>query len=90
VQWTGELVFALAWLVLVLSVGAISLLYHLIEHGEATRVATLFFLTPLTTSAMAYLLFGDTLSGLALAGMFVGITGVALASRKPDVVAPEP
>lgn len=90
VRWTGEFVFALAWLVLVLSIGAISLLFHLIEHGEATRVASLFYLTPLTTAAMAYALFDETLSSRALIGMVVGITGVALATRKPDVVAPEP
>ena len=90
VEWSGEFVFALAWLVLVLSLGAISLLYHLIEHGEATRVASLFYLTPLTTAVMAYFLFDEKLTALALAGMFVGITGVALATRKPDVVAPEP
>jgi drug/metabolite transporter (DMT)-like permease len=90
VRWSGEFVFALAWLVLVLSIGAISLLYHLIEHGEATRVASLFYLTPLTTSAMAYFLFGEKLSALALVGMVVGITGVALATRKPGVVEPEP
>lgn len=90
VQWTGEFVFALAWLVLVLSIGAISLLFHLIQHGEATRVASLFYLTPLTTAAMAYFLFAERLSGTALAGMLVGIAGVALATRKPDIVASEP
>jgi drug/metabolite transporter (DMT)-like permease len=90
VRWSGELVFALAWLVLVLSVGAISLLFYMIEHGEATRVASLFYLTPLTTAVMAYLLFGEKLGLLALVGMLVGITGVALATRKPDVVQPEP
>jgi drug/metabolite transporter (DMT)-like permease len=90
VHWTGEFVFALAWLVLVLSIGAVSLLFHLIEHGEATRVASLFYLTPLTTAAMAYFLFSEKLSTLALIGMIVGISGVALATRKPDSVAPEP
>jgi drug/metabolite transporter (DMT)-like permease len=90
VQWTGEFVFALSWLVIVLSVGAISLLYYLLEHGEATRVASLFYLTPLTTAVMAYFLFGEKLGTLALIGMLVGITGVALATRKADVVTPEP
>jgi drug/metabolite transporter (DMT)-like permease len=90
VHWTGEFVFALAWLVLVLSVGAISLLFYLIQHGEATRVASLFYLTPLTTAVMAYFLFGEKLGTLALIGMLVGITGVALATRKPEVVTPEP
>ncbi|HEX2827655.1 MAG TPA: DMT family transporter [Burkholderiales bacterium] len=90
VTWSGEFAFALAWLVLVLSIGAISLLFHLIEHGEATRVASLFYLTPPTTAAMAYVLFGEKLTALALAGMVVGVAGVALATRKPDTVAPEP
>jgi drug/metabolite transporter (DMT)-like permease len=90
VRWSGEFVFALTWLVIVVSVGAISLLFYLIEHGEATRVASLFYLTPLTTAVMAYLLFSEKLGTLALIGMLVGITGVALATRKPDVVTPEP
>ena len=90
VQWTGEFVFALAWLVLVLSIGAISLLFHLIEHGEATRVSSLFYLTPLTTAAMAYFIFGETLSFMALVGMLTGIVGVALVIRKPGLTMPEP
>jgi drug/metabolite transporter (DMT)-like permease len=90
VRWTGEFVFALAWLVLVLSIGAISLLFHLIEHGEATRVSSLFYLTPLTTAVMAYLIFGETLTVVALAGMLLGIVGVALVLHKPGVPVPEP
>jgi len=90
VEWTGEFVFALAWLVFVLSIGAISLLFYLIEHGEATRVASLFYLTPLATAAMAYLIFGETLSAVALIGMLIGILGVALAIRRPDLATPEP
>jgi drug/metabolite transporter (DMT)-like permease len=90
VEWTGEFIFALAWLVFVLSIGAISLLFYLIEHGEATRVASLFYLVPLTTAAMAYLIFGEKLSLLALIGMVIGIIGVALVIRKPGLATPEP
>lgn len=90
VDWTNELVFALAWLVLVLSIGAISLLFYLIERGEATRVASLFYLTPITTAAMAYAVFGETLRTTALAGMVIGIIGVALVVRKPGLATPEP
>jgi drug/metabolite transporter (DMT)-like permease len=39
---------------------------------------------------MAYFLFGEKLSAVALAGMVIGIAGVALATRRPDIVAPEP
>lgn len=78
VEWTGEFLFALAWLVLVLSVGAISLLMLMIRRGEASRVAGLFYLTPPTTALMAWALFGETLTPVALAGMAVAAAGVAL------------
>jgi drug/metabolite transporter (DMT)-like permease len=82
VRWTWEFAFALSWLVVVLSIGAISLLFYLIEHGEATRVSSLFYLTPLATAAMAYLIFDETLGATALIGMVIGIAGVALVVRR--------
>jgi drug/metabolite transporter (DMT)-like permease len=81
IDWTGEFVFALGWLVLVLSVGAISLLNWLIRHGSAVNVASLFYLTPPTTALLAWLLFGETLGGLALVGMALAVWGVYLSRR---------
>lgn len=78
VAWTGELVFALGWLVLVLSVGAVGLLFGLIRRGAAARVASLFYLAPPFAAVFAYLLFGERLSGLALIGLGVVVLGVAL------------
>nr|WP_052000149.1 DMT family transporter [Caenispirillum salinarum] len=78
IQWTGEFVFALGWLTLVLSLGAISLLMTLIRLGEAARVASLFYLVPPVTAVTAWALFGETLGALALAGMAVAVVGVAL------------
>jgi drug/metabolite transporter (DMT)-like permease len=82
-DWAPEFVFALAWLALVLSIGAISLLTLLIRRGAATTVASLFYLTPPTTAVMAYFLFGETLTGTALAGMLLAIAGVALVVTVP-------
>ncbi|HRP97605.1 MAG TPA: DMT family transporter [Rhodocyclaceae bacterium] len=81
VTWSGEFVFALLWLVVVLSLGAISLLNLLIRSGTAVNVASLFYLTPPTTAALAWLMFGETLSGAALAGMAIAVIGVWLARR---------
>jgi drug/metabolite transporter (DMT)-like permease len=53
-------------------------------------VSSLFYLTPLTTAAMAWAIFGETLNALALIGMVIGIAGVALAVRKPGLATPEP
>lgn len=81
IVWSGEFVFALAWLVLVLSVGAIGLLYMMLRRGEAARVSSLFYLTPPVTALMGYLIFGETLGALALAGMATAAAGVALAMK---------
>lgn len=90
VTWSTEFVVALAWLVLVLSIGAVSLLFTLIKHGEATRVSGLFYLTPPTTALMAYFIFGEKLSAMALVGMVIGVVGVALVVRKTGLATPEP
>lgn len=81
VRWSGEFAFALAWLVLVLSLGAIFLLLHLIRQGAATRVASLFYLVPPTTALFAWLLFGETYTWLAAAGMALGMLAVWLVTK---------
>jgi drug/metabolite transporter (DMT)-like permease len=78
VDWTGDFVFALLWLSLVLSIGAISLLNLLIRQGSAVNVARLFFLTPPTTALIAWAMFGESLPLLALAGMGIAVAGVYL------------
>ncbi|MGF1591777.1 MAG: DMT family transporter [Kiloniellaceae bacterium] len=88
VDWTGELIFALAWLVLLLSLGAISLLYWLIKRGEAARVSTLFFLVPPVTALVAWPVFGETFGPVALAGMVVTVVGVALVNLEKRPAAP--
>jgi drug/metabolite transporter (DMT)-like permease len=78
IVWSTEFVFALAWLVLVLSLGAISLLYILIRNGAAARVASLFYLVPPVTALIAWKLFDERLSTLAITGMVIAVVGVAL------------
>ena len=82
VNWGGSFLFALGWLVLVLSVGAVSLLHILIRRGAATRVATLFYLTPPTTALMAWAMFGERLTIQAMAGMALAVAGVAMALKR--------
>ncbi len=82
VQWTPQFVFAIGWLVLVLSFGAVWLLYYLIRRAAATRVVSLFYLTPPVTALMAWLLFDERLAPLALVGMAVCVAGVFLVNWK--------
>jgi drug/metabolite transporter (DMT)-like permease len=87
VAWTAEFVFAFAWLVFVLSFGAIWLLYYLIRQQAAARVVSLFYLTPPVTALMAYVAFGEQLPPLALVGMAVCVAGVFLVNWR---IAPAP
>jgi len=76
IDWSPRFIFAIAWLAIVLSVGATMLLFYLIRHGAASRVSSLFYLTPAVTAVMAFLLFGERLSPLALVGMVLAAAGV--------------
>ncbi|MBB3952104.1 DMT family transporter [Aureimonas jatrophae] len=80
VDWTGELVFALLWLTLVLSIGAVFLLLLMIERGAVSRVASLMYLVPGVTAVMAYLLFGEALNGVQILGMALAAGGTAAAT----------
>lgn len=83
VRWTPEFVFALFWLGIALSLGAITLLNLMIRRGAASQVASLFFLTPSVTAVLAWLLFNESMPLLAIAGMGVAAIGVALVTRGP-------
>jgi len=81
INWTGELIFAMAWLVLVLSIAAVGLLYWLIRRSAATGFASLFYLVPVVTVFFAYILFDERLDSISILGMVVCAVGVALVNR---------
>ncbi len=82
IAWSRDIIIAYAWLILVLSIGAISLLGWLIRRGEASRVASMFYLVPPTAALGSWLLFHETLGPLALLGMAITVVGVALVARR--------
>jgi drug/metabolite transporter (DMT)-like permease len=82
VEWNWTMALVLAWSVFALSIGAIWLLLLLIRHGEVSRASQLIYLVPPTAAAQAWLLFGETLNALQIAGMALTAAGVAIASRR--------
>ncbi|HEU0199382.1 MAG TPA: DMT family transporter [Burkholderiaceae bacterium] len=80
-----ELVGAMAWSVLVLTLGGSSLLYLLIQRGAATQVTSYLYLVPPCTALLAWLLFGEELSGLVIAGLALTAAGVWLVVRQVAV-----
>ncbi|WP_204138481.1 DMT family transporter [Halomicronema sp. CCY15110] len=78
VQWTGQFIFALAWLVIMLSIGSYGLMLKLLEHRTAARVASLMYLTPPTTLILGSLLFGDSITWIDALGLVIAAIGVTL------------
>lgn len=87
IRWTvagavnAQLVGAIAWSVLGLTLGGSSLLYLLIQRGAATTVTSLMYLVPPTTALMAWVLFGEPITALIVAGMALTAVGVSLVVR---------
>lgn len=81
VEWSSSFLFALGWLTLVLSLGAVSLLNFLIRSGTATNMASLFYMVPPCTALIAWLIFDETMSTSALVGMPLVVAGVYLARK---------
>ena len=78
-----ELIGAMAWSVLVLTLGGSSMFYLLIQRGAAAKVTSLLYLVPPCTALMARVLFGEPLSPQVLLGIAVTAAGVALVVREP-------
>jgi drug/metabolite transporter (DMT)-like permease len=79
-----ELIGAMAWSVLVLTLGGSSMFYLLIQRGAAAKVTSLLYLVPPCTAVMAWLLFNEPLSAQVLAGIALTAAGVALVVRAPS------
>ena len=81
IVWNGELIGAMAWSVLALTLGGSSLLYLLIQRGAATSVTSLLYLVPPTTALMAWALFGESITMTTLVGTALTALGVSLVVR---------
>ncbi|RDI37591.1 DMT family transporter [Aquicella lusitana] len=78
VTWSGQFLFALGWMSVVISLGATSFLYILLRKGESHKVASLFYLIPAVTAVISYLVFKTTLDAVQITGMMLAAVGVAL------------
>jgi drug/metabolite transporter (DMT)-like permease len=84
IDWHPEMIGALLWSIVALSIGAISLLFIMIREGAATKVTSLLYLTPPTTAVMAYFLFDEPMTGLTMAGIVTTMAGVWLVTKVKD------
>jgi drug/metabolite transporter (DMT)-like permease len=82
IEWNASVLAAMAWSILVLTAGGISLMFYMLRHGRVTAVSSTMYLVPSVTSVMAWMLFGETLGAQAIAGMGVTLLGVYLVVAK--------
>ncbi|HEX5697396.1 MAG TPA: EamA family transporter [Rhodoferax sp.] len=83
IRWNAELMGAIAWSVLALTLGGSSLLYLLIQKGAAASVTSLMYLVPPTTAFMAWILFAEPITLTTVLGTLLTALGVALVVRQP-------
>ena len=83
IEWHAELVGAIAWSVLALTLGGSSLLYLLIQKGAAASVASLMYLVPPVTAFIAWILFGEVITLTTIFGTLLTASGVALVVWQP-------
>jgi drug/metabolite transporter (DMT)-like permease len=83
IRWTGQVIFAMLWSVLVLSGLGISLMFYLLRTGSVTRLTSTMYTVPGLTAIMAWLMFGETLGWNVLAGMGVTLLGIFLVVSVP-------
>lgn len=88
VEWVPQLWGALAWMVFVLSIGAVLLMFWLLRRGTAAGFSSLYFLVPPVTLLLGYLLFGQTLPATALIGFAISAIGVVLVRDRGSTASP--
>ena len=87
VIWNAEMIGAMVWAVLILTLGGSSLFYILIQRGAAAAVTSLLYLVPPTTAVMAWFLFDESITLVTLSGIVVTAMGVSLVVRPPKITA---
>lgn len=82
IEWNSTSIFAMVWLVLVLSIAAIFLLMWLIRQESVAQVANLFYLVPPIGALMTWALFDEELTIIQIFGFILCSIAVLLSSLK--------
>jgi drug/metabolite transporter (DMT)-like permease len=84
VRWSWTLLAAIAFLVVFASILAVNALHTLMRRGHATKVTSLFFLTPIVAVLLEWAMFKVVPTGLTVIGIVITCAGVALVTVRPE------
>ena len=82
VKWSWQLALSVVFLVVCASILAVNALHLLMRAGQATRVTSLLFLTPIVAVLLEWLIFGVVPTLVTGVGIAVTCAGVWLVSRQ--------
>ncbi len=80
-QWSLPVSLAMAWIVIAVSIGAVTILMLMIRAGQMTKTASIFYMVPATSAIMAYIFLGEELSMVAIIGLIIVSIGVWMVNR---------
>jgi len=89
VNWAWPMFGAIVFLVIGGSILAVNALHTLMRHGEATRVTSLIYLTPIFAVMLELAIFKVVPSALSVIGIAITCAGVALVAWQRRKPAPE-
>ena len=82
-EWTLEVTLSMIWIIVTVSIGAVSILMILIRSGQMAATSSLFFMVPPVSAVMGYILFGEVLGPMGILGLVVASVGVWMVNRPP-------
>ncbi|MBU3013417.1 DMT family transporter [Poseidonibacter lekithochrous] len=82
VSWNLEFIVALFYMVVAVSIGALSLLYIMIEKGDVSKVSSIFYLVPVSASIVSYVLFDEAFKLSILIGIITVLIGMLFIHKK--------
>ncbi|WP_151822973.1 DMT family transporter [Acinetobacter oleivorans] len=82
ITWNSQLIISVLFLGILISVVAQLLLYRLLSQGNIVNVTSLFYLVPIVTALLDFLILKNTLPLAGLIGMIAILLGLLLVFKK--------
>lgn len=81
VNWTPEFISALSYMTVGVSIGALTLLYIMIQRSEVSKVSSIFYLVPVSAAISGYFLFNEVFDLITILGIIIVAIGVYLTNK---------
>ncbi|WP_108063068.1 DMT family transporter [Poseidonibacter lekithochrous] len=82
ITFNGDFLIALVYMSVGVSIGALSLLYVMIEKGEVSKVSSVFYMMPVCAALISYFLFDIDIDITMFIGIFAVLVGILLINKK--------